>query len=75
MVPKVSILPPKEGHWRFLIPRGKGVLQANFFEETYDAKLEFPGGGGESAKQKICHGGTMDIFWNYTFDYQFTASM
>ena len=43
------------------IPRGRGELKAKLLEGQYEAKLEFPGGCG-SAK----HGGSMDIFWNYT---------
>ena len=45
------------------IPRGRGVLQAKILEAKYEAKLEFPGGGGgrEEAK-KLPWGGSMDIF-------------
>ena len=32
-------------------------------EAMYENKLEFPGGGGR-AKQKIFHGGSVNIFWN-----------
>ena len=53
---------PYPPHGRPLeIPRGRGVL-----EEMYENKLEFPGGGGEGAKQKTFRGGSMDIFWNCT---------
>ena len=50
------------------IPRGLGVLKAKFLEAKYEAKLEFPGGGGGgvSAKQKTFRGESMDIFWNCT---------
>ena len=65
---------PYSPHGRSLeIPRGRGVLQAKLLEETYEAKLEFPGGWG-GAKQKTpietFHRGSMDIFWNYTIDSQ-----
>ena len=47
-----------------------GVLKAKLLEEKYEPKLEFPGGGvrggGGGGKQKAFHGGSMDIFWNYT---------
>ena len=64
--PVVEKLPthPMEGHRKFL---GEGgVLKANILEAKYEAKLEFLGGMGV-AKQKTFHGGSMDIFWNYTF--------
>ena len=35
---------PMEGYWKFL--GGGGILKANFFEEMYENKLEFPGGEG-----------------------------
>ena len=44
------------------IPRGRGVLEAKLLEEKYEAKLEFPWGGGGGAKQKTFHEGSMDIF-------------
>ena len=34
----------KEGHWKFLW--GGVVLKARILEAKYEAKLEFPGGGG-----------------------------
>ena len=49
------------------IPRGRGVLKAKILEAKYEVKLEFPGGTG-GAKQKTFHGGSMDIFWNCTFE-------
>ena len=53
-------------HGRSLeIPRGRGVLKAKILEAKYEAKLEFLGGRGY--KTKTFHGGSMDIFWNYTF--------
>ena len=47
------------------IPRGRGVLKAKILEAKYEAKLEFLGGWGY--KTKTFRGGSMDIFWNYTF--------
>ena len=50
------------------IPRGSGgevFLKAKLLKGKYEAKLEFPGGRG-GAKHKTFHGGSMDIFWNYT---------
>ena len=44
------------------IPRGRGILEAKILEAKYEAKLEFPRGGG-GVQKKIC-GGSMDIFWN-----------
>ena len=35
---------PIGGHWKFLWERG--VLKANILEAKYEAKLEFPWGGG-----------------------------
>ena len=32
------------------IPRGRGVLSPKILEEKYDAKVEFPGGGGVQNK-------------------------
>ena len=60
---------PIGGHWKFLWERG--VLKANILEAKYEAKLEFPWGGGgggvgEDAKQNTFRGGSMDIFWNST---------
>ena len=62
-----------EGHWKFLW--GGGVLKAKLLEFTkFEAKLEFPGGGGggvvRGAKQKTLHRGSICVhyifFWNYT---------
>ena len=36
-------------------PMGRGVLKVTILEAKYEAKLEFPGGGG--AKRKSFHGG------------------
>ena len=49
------------------IPRGEGVLKVKILKAKYKAKLEFPGGGGEGAKQKTFYGGSMGIFWNCLF--------
>jgi len=58
---------PYYPHGRSLeIPTGRGGLKAKLLEGQYEAKLEFPG-GCEGAKQKTFCGGSMDIFWNYTF--------
>ena len=36
------------------IPRGRGILKAKILEAKYEAKLEFPrGGGGEGVQKKI----------------------
>ena len=61
---------PHYPHGRSLeIPRGRGDLKAKLLEGQYEAKLEFPGGCG-CAKQKTFRGGSMDIFWNYTFWFE-----
>ena len=56
--------------WRSLgIPKGRGVTKAKLLEEKYEAKLEFPwgGGGGKGVQnKKTFHWGSMDVFWNYT---------
>ena len=60
------------------IPRGRGVLSPKILEEKYDAKVEFPGGGG-GAKQKPSVGGVwlfsgnahsivMKEYWNFYSD-------
>ena len=59
---------PSPPHGRSLeILRGRGLLKVKILEAKYEAKLEFPVGGG-GAKQKTFHGGgeSMDIFWNCT---------
>ena len=46
---------PYPSHGRSLeIPRGRGVLKAKILEAKYEAKLEFPwgGGGGRGVKPK-----------------------
>ena len=53
------------------VPREMGVLKVKLLEEKYEAKLEFPGGGGGGVgvrgwKTKTFHGGSMEIFWKYT---------
>ena len=59
---------PYPPHGRSLeIPRGRGVLKVKILEAKYEAKLEFPGGGREGAKQKPSVKGSMDISWNCTF--------
>ena len=50
------------------IPRGRGVLKVKILEAKDEAKLEFPR-GSRGAKQKTFRGGSMDIFWNCTFDF------
>jgi len=49
------------------IPRGRGILKAKIFKGTYEPKLEFPEGWGVQTK-KTLHGGSMDTFWNNTFE-------
>ena len=44
-----------EGYWKFL--GGGGVLKAKILGVKYEAKLEFPGGGGGDGKQKPFRGG------------------
>jgi len=44
---------------------GGRVSKAKTFEVRYEAKVEFPGGGGR-LNQKLVRGGGMDIFWNNT---------
>ena len=39
---------PTEGHWKFL--GGVGGLKFKILEAKYEAKLEFPGGGGVKNK-------------------------
>ena len=63
-VPEKIHTHPMEGHRKFL--GGGGVLKVKILEAKYEAKLEFPGGMG-GAKQKTFRGGSMDIFWNCTF--------
>ena len=43
-VPKKIHTYPKEGHCKYL--GGGGVLKAKILEAKYEAKIEFPGGGG-----------------------------
>ena len=46
-----------------------GEQGAKILEAQYEAKLEFPGGGGgEGCKMKTLPGGSMDIFWNHTIN-------
>ena len=56
---------PYPPHGRSLeIPWRAGVIKAKILESKYEAKLEFPGGGG--CKTKTFCGGSLDIFWSYT---------
>jgi len=48
------------------IHRGRRVLKAKILEAKYETKLEFLVGRG-SAKRKTFHGGSVDIFWIYTW--------
>ena len=53
-----------DGHRKFLEGGGGGgVSKVKILEAKYEATLEFPRGRG-GAKQKIFHGGSVDIFWN-----------
>ena len=62
-----SIKYPYCPHRRSLEIPSKGVLKAKLLEENTRLNLGFLGrGGGRGAKQKTFHGGSMDIFWNYT---------
>ena len=66
-VPEIIRAHPMEGHWKFL--GGGGVLKVKILEAKYEAKLEFPGGGGGGrvgGKQKPFRGRSTDIFWNCT---------
>ena len=55
---------PMEDHWKFL---GRWGLKSQTFRRKYEAKLEFSGGVGVRGwKTKTFHGGSMEIFWNYT---------
>ena len=40
-----------EGHWKFLGGGGGGVLKVKILEAMFEAKLEFPGGGGVQNKK------------------------
>ena len=55
MVSEVSILPPTEGHWRFL--GGGGVLKAKLLEKSMKLYGNFWGGEGVQNK-KLSVGGT-----------------
>ena len=56
---------PKEGQREF---QGGGGFKSHFFEQKYDTKMTFLGGGGFNLKKKTFHGRGMDIFWNNTFE-------
>ena len=46
------------------IHRGRGVLKAKFLEETYENKLEFPGGRGVQNKKPavgVVHGYFLEL--------------
>ena len=62
---------PYPPHRRSLeIPKGRGVLKVKILEAKYEAKLEFPlGGGKKGVKEKTFCGGSMDIFWNCTIPF------
>ena len=55
---------PHRRDWNFL--GGGGFYKAKKFKEMYEAELEFPEGWGGLRKNPF-RGGSMDIFWNYTF--------
>jgi len=38
-----------DGHWKF---HGRGVSKAKIFKGKYQAKLEFPNGGGEGVQSE-----------------------
>ena len=64
-VPEIIPIHPMEDHQNHR--RGRGVLKVTILEAKYEAKLEFPGGGGVGGvKQKTFCGGSMDIFWSCT---------
>ena len=44
VVTKSVHTPAMKGQWKFL-GVGRGVVKANFLEEEYEAKMEFPDGG------------------------------
>jgi len=48
------------------IPRRRGIFKAKIFKGKYEPKLEFPGGGVQTNKEKPPWG-SMDIFWNNAF--------
>ena len=56
---------PYPPHGRSLeIPRGRGVLKVKILEAKYEAKLEFPGGGGGGeCKTKILPWGEYGYFF------------
>ena len=54
---------PYPPHGRSLeIPGVRGVLKAKFFEETYENKLEFPGGRGGGVQNKNLPWGEYEYF-------------
>jgi len=64
---------PYPPHGRSLeIPGGGSLESQNFRSKVKAAKLEFLR-GREGAKQKTFHGGSMDIFWNYTMSVNVTT--
>ena len=54
------------------IPRGRGVLKFKILEAKYEAKMEFPGGGG-GCKTENLSWGEYDIFWNSTLQTKHRA--
>ena len=61
---------PFSPHGRSLeLPTGRGILKFKILEAKYEAKLEFPGGGGGNGGCKtknLLWGGGDNIFWNRT---------
>ena len=45
-----------EGHWKF--HGGRGVIKDKHLEEKYEAKLEFPGGGGNVKRKTFLRQGS-----------------
>ena len=66
-VPEKIHTHPIEGHQKF---QGGGGLKSQTLEAKYEAKLEFPGGGGGMQNKKPSIGGRMNIFWKCAFRLQ-----
>ena len=49
-----------------VIPRGRGVSKAQFFERKYDTKMEFPEGGGFNLKNLPWEGYGYFLEWHIT---------
>ena len=56
---------PHRRDWKF--QGGWEISKVQKFEAMYEAKLEFPEGGGGGVVRQIPSVGGVDIFWNYTF--------